>query len=184
MQLRDFAVVVAATLNDGIGLRNSIPWRISSDMRYFSALTSKVQNGAGWRNAVILGRVTYDSLPAKFRPLPNRLNVVLTRNPSAVFPEGVLSAQGLDDALKLIALEDKIERVFVIGGTSVYEPALQSPHCRQIYMTRVMTDKVECDTFFPKIDPAVYELQSVKDEDKGEENGLKYEFQVFNRKVE
>lgn len=71
-------VVAAAEENWGIGLKQQIPWRLPTDMKHFKDLT--VRAGGGAQHAVVMGRKTWESLPPKFRPLPQRFNVVLTRN--------------------------------------------------------------------------------------------------------
>ena len=82
-------LIVAMCKNNGIGLDNKIPWRISEDICYFSKKTSgdygvmiqnEKQNETTKKNAVIMGRNTWESLPKKYKPLPNRFNIVLTRN--------------------------------------------------------------------------------------------------------
>jgi len=74
-------IVVAATRTNGIGKDGQLPWRLPQEMKHFKAITSAAPTGL--RNAVIMGRHTWGSIPKKFRPLANRLNVVLTSNPSA-----------------------------------------------------------------------------------------------------
>jgi len=76
---KPFSLVVAATQRGGIGLNNSIPWKLSTDMKFFKKVTSTTTD-ASKLNAVIMGRKTWDSIPQKFRPLPGRLNIVLTRS--------------------------------------------------------------------------------------------------------
>ena len=78
--LRKFHVVVAASLPEfGIGFEGKLPWRIAEDMKHFKQITSQTVD-KNKQNAVIMGRKTWESIPSKFRPLPDRLNVVLTRN--------------------------------------------------------------------------------------------------------
>ena len=84
MQQPDFHVVVAATKDMGIGREGGLPWRLPGEMAYFKQLTASVGDPTSQtRNAVIMGRKTWESLPPKFRPLPGRVNVVLTRSPPA-----------------------------------------------------------------------------------------------------
>lgn len=73
-------IVVAATNRLGIGQNNGLPWRLKQEMAYFAKLTSTIPEGKTGTNAVIMGRNTWESIPAKFRPLKNRLNIVLSRN--------------------------------------------------------------------------------------------------------
>jgi dihydrofolate reductase len=75
---RGFQMVVAYEISRGIGLKGDMPWKLTKDMTYFKSLTSSVRT-AGKQNAVVMGRTTWDSIPAKFRPLKGRLNIVLSR---------------------------------------------------------------------------------------------------------
>ena len=79
--LHRFSVIVAATSSYGIGKDGGIPWRLPGDMKHFKAITNSCAPMK--QNAVIMGRVTWESIPSKFRPLPGRMNVVLSRNPDA-----------------------------------------------------------------------------------------------------
>lgn len=134
---RRFSVVVAVCKKSrGIGKDGQLPWRLRSDMAYFKQLTRSTHDPCK-RNAVIMGRKTWQSIPAKFRPLDDRVNIVLSRNPSAVselsLPEGVICAESLDKALELLdensELGGTVENVFIIGGSSVYAEAIKSPSC-------------------------------------------------------
>lgn len=69
-------LIVACAHNNGIGLNGGLPWRLSKEMKYFATVTSKAPDGK--RNAVLMGRHTWDSIPARFRPLKDRMNVVIT----------------------------------------------------------------------------------------------------------
>lgn len=72
-------IIVAATLKRGIGFQNKIPWKLPSDLHFFSKITSQTKDEKK-KNVCIMGRKTYFSIPEKFRPLKNRFNIVLTRN--------------------------------------------------------------------------------------------------------
>ena len=74
----DFQIVVAATKQRGIGRDGSMPWRLPSDMAYFKRVTTEREDDSARQNAVLMGRKTWDSIPAKFRPLRDRINVVIS----------------------------------------------------------------------------------------------------------
>jgi dihydrofolate reductase len=134
--------LVAAVARGGvIGRDGAIPWRIPEDMASFRELTTG--------HAVVMGRRTWDSLPDRFRPLPGRRNVVVTRNP-AWRAGGADAAGSLEAALALLEQED---RVFVIGGAEVYAAAL--PLADELLLTEIELD-VPGDTFFPPYDPTVF----------------------------
>ncbi len=167
-----FSIIVAVDAAGGIGKDGGIPWRLSPDMRYFKAVT--LGPGA-LTNAVIMGRRTWDSIPLRFRPLPGRLNIVLSRTPDALdLPPGVRAAGSLDAALSLAA--GHAQR-FVIGGGAVYAEALQRPDCRSLAVTRLAGD-FECDTTFPPI-PAAFTL--AHETPPRDHDGLAYRFQRWVR---
>lgn len=127
----------------GIGLRGALPWpRLSEDLKRFAALTK----GA----AVVMGRATYESLPAKARPLPGRLNVVLsTQSREALaLPDSVLLAGSLDAAEELMRARKVAMPFYVIGGADIFTAALARPAwSRRIHYTDVRGD-FECDRVF------------------------------------
>ncbi len=143
-----FSLIVAYDQNRGIGLNGTLPWRIPADLAHFKSITTKTAVPSK-RNAVIMGRVTWESLPPSFKPLPNRLNIVLSHQTLAL-PEGVLSASSLEAALSLSASQSDIESVFIIGGGKLYQNALQHPDLKTLYITQIH-GIYDCDTFFPEI---------------------------------
>jgi len=127
--------LVAAVAREGvIGLAGGLPWRIPEDAQRFRALTMG--------HPVVMGRRTWDSLPDRFRPLPGRRNVVVTRNPAW---RGT-SAEQADSLSGALALLDGAAQVFVIGGGELYAEAL--PLADELLLTEIDTE-LEGDTFFP-----------------------------------
>lgn len=122
---RTFQIVVAATTGDmGIGKDGKLPWKLPSDLKFFKEITMSTSDPSK-KNAVIMGRKTWESLPSHFRPLSGRLNVVLTRSQSfdIAAMENVVTSGSITSALELLAASPyclSIERVFVIGGGEVY----------------------------------------------------------------
>jgi len=165
-----FAIMVAIDEAGGIGKDGALPWQLSADMAHFKKMTQ----GAG-KNAVIMGRKTWDSIPDKFRPLPGRRNVVLSRQQDLELPDGTLLANELDSALA--ACQD-CEAVFVIGGGAIYEQALAHPDCTSCHLTAVH-GIFDCDTFFlPDESQWVLESESPLQE----EDGVQFSFCVYQRK--
>lgn len=122
---RGFQIVVAATRSMGIGKHGQLPWKLPTDMKFFKSVTSATSSPLK-KNAVIMGRVTWESIPEKFRPLPGRLNVILTRRGIKWDRPGVVVSESLDAALALLATppySSEVETVFVIGGGQVYKYA-------------------------------------------------------------
>jgi dihydrofolate reductase len=118
--------------NGVIGRDNTIPWRIPEDMRHFREVT------AG--SAVLMGRLTWESLPPRFRPLPGRRNLVLSRTPQ----EGAETFPSLEKALAGVTGD-----VWVMGGSAVYAAAL--PFADRVEVTEIR-ETFEGDTYAPKID--------------------------------
>jgi dihydrofolate reductase len=169
-----FDMVVAHDLNRGIGVNNQLPWRIPRDMKYFRELTTGTAEGQ--RNAVIMGRKTWESIPPKFRPLAGRLNVVLTSDPSYNVPEGVVLSTSLDEALSEVQSRG-VSNIFLTGGGKVYEDGLNHPSCRRLYITQVLGN-YDCDVSFP-----LYEkrFQLASQSDVEEDNGIKYRFEIYEK---
>jgi dihydrofolate reductase/thymidylate synthase len=120
---RSYQVVVAATCDLGIGKDGVLPWKLPGDLKFFKELTHATSDPAK-KNAVIMGRKTWESIPVKLRPLPGRLNVILTRSGSFDFAtvENVVICGSMKSALELLASTPyclSIEKVFVIGGGQV-----------------------------------------------------------------
>lgn len=161
LQQRAFQIVVACTREFGIGLDGGLPWRLPGDMAFFKALTCETSEPSK-RNALVMGRRTWESIPPKFRPLPGRLNVVLSRSAQLrpLSSEEVLVCSSLHSALHLLAsppYSASVETVFVIGGGQVYKEAVELPGCDAIHMTEIEYS-CECDTFFPAFDKQVFRL--------------------------
>ncbi len=138
--------LVAAVARGGvIGRDGGIPWRLPEDMKRFRELTVG--------HPVVMGRRTWDSLPERFRPLPGRRNVVVTRDPTW-HADGAERAGSLDNALRRL---DGAPQVFVIGGAQLYAAAL--PLADELLMTEVELD-IDGDTVFPPFDREAFDVVS------------------------
>ena len=135
--MQGFAIVVAIDDERGIGKTGGLSWRLKEDMKYFKELTTSGDT----MNSVIMGRKTWESIPQKFRPLPGRVNVVMTRGQGVGF---AINTRSLDEALSIPA-----DRIFVIGGGEIYAMAVEHPQCSELFITRVK-GAYGCDTFFPQ----------------------------------
>jgi len=137
----NFSIISAMDEHRGIGKANGLPWHLSADLKHFAATT---KNGT-----VIMGRKTWESLPDAFKPLKNRLNIVISRGDYEM-PEGVLLAHSLDEALNFAGNINPVEKAFVIGGASLYAEAILHPLCNELFLTEV-SGVFDCDAFFPEI---------------------------------
>jgi dihydrofolate reductase/thymidylate synthase len=169
-----FSIVVAADEAGGIGKNGQLPWRLTGDMAYFKKLTGEPP-APGLQNAVIMGRKTWDSIPARFRPLPDRLNVVISRNAALALPPDVIRAESLDRALALVDSTPGAGSTFVIGGGEIFRHAINHPDLGSVHLTCVHAT-LDCDTFFPAI-PA--RLKLVSQSDLQREGVLTYDFRLF-----
>lgn len=148
-------LILAATVpRYGIGLNGGLPWRLAKEMKFFKQVTTAQKNAV-----VIMGRTTWDSIPPKFRPLPDRTNIVLTSRPMPDAPQDVLVAKSFDEALTKCP-EDST--VYVIGGSQVYKTALVHEHTKAVLLTEITCPDghVECDTFFEGFDQGLWKKQT------------------------
>lgn len=196
-------LILAATPSLGIGKNGTLPWpQLKKEMGYFARVTKRVAPGSRKVNAVLMGRKTWDSIPAKFRPLKDRLNIVITRNVEEFTHsldkkeggvEGPIVASGVVDALKqLEEKKEEVERIYVIGGASVYQTALELPQTKRVLLTKIHSE-YECDTFFPVNleESAVWRRAGREEveeytgekvgEDGVEEQGVRFEFCLYER---
>ena len=179
--MKRFDIVVAADAERGIAKDGDLPWHLPGDLAHFKN-TTVTTGQPGRRNAVIMGRKTWDSIPPKYRPLPRRLNVVLSRQSALELPDGVLHAHDIEAALALVSGSDHgadVDRVFVVGGGAVYSQAVTMAACQRVYYTRI-DGRFGCDTFFPAFE-ADYQLDEVLAET--EEHGVGYRIEVWTHRV-
>ncbi|EGD81563.1 hypothetical protein PTSG_02278 [Salpingoeca rosetta] len=178
---KELCVVVAATLQWGIGRDGTLPWKLRGDMKHFRKVTTEAAPGK--RNAVIVGRATYESIPEKFRPLKNRWNIVLSSNTAFrdSLPADVASCSSFEDAVRLCQDKEDIDRIMVIGGARCIKEALQRPDCQHIFFTRVKAE-VPCDTFIEPIDDKTFQENPAFPKVELEEEGIPYEILLLSRK--
>ena len=130
-------MIAAIGRNRELGKDNKLLWNIPDDMVRFKKLT----NG----NTVIMGRKTYESLPAKFRPLPNRINIVVTRN-RAYTSVGCEISNSIEEALRQ-AQGKPAKEVFIIGGANIYAQGIK--YADKLYLTLIDKEFPDADAFFP-----------------------------------
>ena len=157
------SLVVAMSENRVIGRDGGLPWRLPDDQRFFRELTID--------HTIVMGRKTFDEIG---RPLANRRNVVISRNPDFA-PTGVTVVPSLAEALALAATE---QEVFVIGGAEVYSLAL--PLADWLYLTLVHAT-VEGDTFFPPFAESDWVLEDERHHEADERHAFSFSFKTFRR---
>lgn len=223
---RPIICILAITNRLGIGKNGALPWLLSKDMKFFKrvtigraeqAKTNQTEEHANTRkeqanmpkehsneiqpdlmNAVIMGRRSWESIPFKFKPLRDRINVVITSDPSKVFTQPVArlhAAKSLQHALEILEnnYSKTLHNVFVIGGAQVYETAFKDPRTKHIVVTRVLDDDIDCDTFlktdflhsneWKQESHAAFEKLVETDVPEGNqiENDITFRFELYSR---
>ena len=159
------ALVYAVSENGVIGDKGGLPWHVPSDLKHFKATTLG--------KPIIMGRKTWESLPRK--PLPGRLNIVLTTNESFT-AQGAVLARGVDQAL---ALGGHVPEVCVIGGAEVFKAFL--PRAQKIYLTRILAS-VAGDVMISPLDLGVWREVSRSEKQQAEGDSAAYEILVYERR--
>ncbi len=158
------SLIAAVARNGVIGKDNQLLWHLPGDMRHFRETTRG--------KPVIMGRKTWESLPEKFRPLPGRLNIVVSRDQRYAAP-GATLAGSLEDAIEIAG---NAEEAFIIGGAELYRQAM--PFADRLYLTEIAAD-YSGDTWFPEILPE--DWQETSRSQPVEEAGLVYTFALYQR---
>ncbi len=158
------AFILAMDRNRVIGKDNQLPWHLPGELAYFKKVTTG--------HTIVMGRKTYESIG---RPLPNRRNVILTRN-EEYKAEGCEVIHAREEALALCQHDDEC---FVIGGSELF--SLFWNDARRLYVTYI-DEEFEGDTYFPEIDQDVWKLVSSKEGLVDEKNRHRHEFRVYERK--
>lgn len=174
--MKRIQLIVATDLKNGIGRDNDLPWRLSADLKFFQKTTIG-SPPAGKKNAVIMGRKTWESLPKKFRPLPNRHNVIITRQTSYDTPEETDQFASLEQAIDTLSHAETIHDIFIVGGGELYKAAITHPQCHAIFRTLVQTD-ANCTVFFPTI-PNHFDCTA--ESEAQTENDLTFTVQTYTR---
>jgi dihydrofolate reductase len=156
------SIIVATAQNNVIGKDNQLLWKLSADMKQFKFLTTG--------HSVIMGRKTFESIG---RALPNRTNIVISRQHNFVLPDGVLQANSLENAIEMAQNEAGSEEIFIIGGGNIYKQSLHITD--KIYLTEVKAS-LEGDAFFPKLDAAEWTEISRISHLKDEKNEYNFDF--------
>ncbi|MEK7175986.1 MAG: dihydrofolate reductase [Patescibacteria group bacterium] len=162
-----FKIIAALSENKVIGSDGSIPWKLPDDMVWF-----KNQTGT---TPVVMGRKTYESLPNRFRPLPNRENIVLTSSPDKLENLGITVISDFRRALDRAAKEN----IWVIGGGEIYRLAI--PHASHLYLTRVNII-IAGDTFFPKWSGHDWRLVSSENHARDAKHDHNFTWEIWVRK--
>lgn len=140
-------LIVATDQNGGVGLNNQLPWSFRSDMQHFKKVTTQTQS-PNTKNAVIMGRKTWESIPEAFRPLKDRINVVISSQDDLKLPNHVLHYKDPLKALEDLQSNPSIDSIFCTGGAQLYSYYLDNNLVDDIYLT-LIESAFETDAHLP-----------------------------------
>ena len=158
-------IIAAIGLNNALGKDNDLIWHLPADLKRFKKTTTGFP--------IIMGRKTYESIG---RPLPNRTNIIVTRN-ADYHQDGCVVKSSLKDAIASVANE---EHAFIIGGAQIYNQAIDQGLADRLDITLVQ-ESFEADVYFPEFDKMEWELISREDFEKDEKNPHNYSFLQFKK---
>jgi len=167
--MTDIVIHVAVAENGVIGREGDMPWKLSSDLKRFKAETMG--------KPVVMGRKTFESIG---KPLPGRLNIVVTRNPDWR-AEGVETVRSLDDALTLARLRGRCmpaNEICIVGGGEIYGQAID--RADRLHVTHVLAS-IDGDTRFPAIDPTMWRPVEIEDHPPGDKDSHATRHVVYER---
>lgn len=159
------SMLVAADEANGIGVNNELLCHLPADLKYFKQITTG--------HCIAMGRKTFDSIG---KPLPNRTNIVITRNKELVI-EGCIIVHSVEEAIAFAKTKDETELV-IIGGGVIFEEALPLTH--KVYLTRIH-HTFNADTFFPALDKTTFKQTKNEYHEADEKNVFSFSFQVYER---
>ena len=163
------SMIAAVSKNRVIGRDNDLPWKLPDDMKFFMETTKGHHS--------IMGRKNYESIPHKFKPLPNRTNIVVTRQKNFNAP-GCIVVDSVEKGLT-IARQNHETEAFVIGGAEIYKLGL--PFADRLYLTEINAE-IQGDTFFPEYDKSQWKETSRQHHGKDERHVYDFDFVVYDKK--
>ena len=164
------SMVVAASDNNAIGLKGNLLWRLPDDMQFFKDIT--------WGHHVLMGRKSWEALPEKYRPLPGRKNIVVTRQKDFK-ATGCEIVDNIDAGITLAEKNGENE-LMIIGGGEIYRQALDKTN--RIYLTRVHHIFENADAYFPELNKNDWKEVSKKEYHTDARHQYAFDFLVFERK--
>ncbi|MGB6036387.1 MAG: dihydrofolate reductase [Cryomorphaceae bacterium] len=163
--------IAAMAENRAIGKDNDLIWNLPDDMKFFKETTQ--------HKVVIMGRKNYESIPYRFRPLPNRMNIVLTRK-EGYDSNGGFVYHSIEDALDFCRKQGH-ESVFIIGGGEIYKLALEKDVVDVMFITRVH-GSFEADSFFPEFDESKCVKEILDEHPKDEKHDYSFTIEKWTKK--
>jgi dihydrofolate reductase len=164
------ALIVAMDESRGIGKNNDLMWHLPDDMKFFKEMTSG--------QIVVMGRKNYDSIPERYRPLPNRENIILTRNTTFKAKDCKVFNE-LQEALNYYQHDDRT--IFIIGGGEIYKLAIEAKKIDEMYITHVSGD-FGADTFFPKVNLDEWNSSEISKHEQDEKHEVGFTIVKYSKK--
>ena len=165
------ALIAAVGLNNEIGINNKLPWNSPSDLKNFKEIT---QNGI-----IIMGRKTFESLP---KLLPNRKHIVISRNVLQSHTPQVSYYNTIERALNDCRNNAGVERVFIIGGSTIYKEVIDKELINELYITNINWSG-NADKFFPKLDTSNWDLINQIKRESTIEDPLTWTFRKYTKNI-
>jgi len=186
--MKKISMILALDSKNWLWKDGDLAWRIREDMKYFKNITTsplsnfppKGERIGQKQNAVIMWRKTWDSIPDKYKPLPGRINAILSRSYT---PEddywNICKYSSFKSAVEKLSKREDIANIFIIWGAQIYKLALESEYLEKLYLTRVEW-YFDCDVFMD-IDFNQFEELSIWEWQENKK-GIKFRFEVYKRK--
>ena len=168
--MKNISLIVAVSQNGVIGKDNKLAWHLPDDMKYFSNMTKY--------HTVIMGRKNWESIPNKFRPLPDRKNIVITRNKNFKDNEAIV-VNSIEEAIE-ISRSSEDEEIFIIGGGEIYKLGLS--YVDKLYITEIYAE-VEGNTFFPEWHKEKWKEISRVSHPKDKNHKFNFDYIIYKKNV-
>ena len=169
------SAIVAMDLNRLIGMEKNMPWHLPKDFKYFKETTIN--------HPIIIGRVSFESKPINSNALPDRTNIVVSKNYVLAY-DGIVTVTSIEDAIS-VAKSEETDECFIIGGGKIYKKALESNLVNRLYVTTIHTEiKTKGKdnlVYFPEINYDEWDMTNIKAEDADDNNKYNMTFLVFER---
>lgn len=170
-------MILAVDEKNGIGKNNNLCWKLKWDMTYFKEITSKTKD-KNKKNALIMWRKTWESIPKQFKPLKDRYNIILTRDINyKIEGENTFVFNSFEESLLALEQNEKIENIFLIWGATLYNEFLDNKNLKKVFITKV-NKTFKCDTFFKGLSRK-FKLKKMSK--KMIEDGISYQFLTYKK---
>ena len=167
--MKNISLIVAVSENMVIGKDNKLAWHLPDDMNYFSNMTKG--------HSIIMGRKNWESIPKKYRPLPERKNIVVTRN-NKFEDKGAIIVNSIEKAVKKARRFDE-EEIFIIGGGEIYK--LGFAYVDKLYITEIYAN-IDGNTYFPKWNKENWKEISRISHPKDEKHEFDFDYVIYKKK--